>query len=88
MEDTGISPAWRILATNFLGVPSGRHCHWCVHAVFGDGEVTCGNAKSPYADGDRIRTWDGEGCAAKCQVFQLSDFYTSDESYNRMKGNK
>ena len=75
-----ISPKWRALATGFLGVPDGRHCHWCEHMVSEEGEVTCGNNRSKV-DG-RIRSWDGEQCAKECKVFKLSEWYTKDENHD------
>lgn len=84
MVRTGISPKWRKLAKNVLGVAIGRHCHWCKYMVSNDGEVTCGNPKSPFAaDGDRIRTWDGVECAKQCRVFELNEWYKSDENYDK-----
>ena len=79
---SAISPKWAKLSRFFLGLPDGRHCHWCEHSMFnGDGEVRCGNAKSIATDGERIRSWDGAACAAKCGEFRLAAHYTSDEKF-------
>ena len=79
----GISPKWSELATGWLGVASGRHCHWCKHIVHDDGESTCGNDKGKFYDGDRIRTWDGVDCAAECECFELSEYYTDDKNLEK-----
>lgn len=80
---TGISNKWKQVAKNWLGIESGRHCHWCKHMVSKDGEVICNNKVSPFADGDRIRTWDGEICAKDCPVFELNDWYKDDANFER-----
>lgn len=78
-----ISKKWRKIASNFIGVPSGRHCHWCKHKVSKDGDVTCGNKASPFADGDRIHSWDGGKCARGCSVFELDQWYTDNDNYDK-----
>jgi hypothetical protein len=76
-----ISPKWIPFAKGWLGNKDGKHCHWCKFAEFDEGEVTCGNPKSKFCDGDRIRSWDGLGCAEECGLFEISDWYTKDENF-------
>ena len=78
-----ISPKWSKLAKAVLGDKSGRHCHWCkfIQSVEDGSEVHCSNKDSPFCDGDRIRTWDGQECASKCKVFELDEWYTQDENH-------
>ena len=83
MSKTGISEKWSKMSISWLGNPDGMHCHWCEYSVSEDGEVTCSNKKSKYFDGNRIRTWDGEECAKNCLEFDLSDWYKSDENYDK-----
>ena len=78
-----ISPKWSKLAKSVVGNKEGKHCHWCKHMKSEDGEVTCENPKSKFSDGERIRTWDGEGCANECGVFELSPWYESDKNYDK-----
>jgi hypothetical protein len=77
-----ISPKWKPVAKGWLGNSNGKHCHWCSFAEFGDGEVTCGNPKSKFHDGDRIRTWDGLQCAKECGLFELDKWYTEDKNFD------
>jgi len=77
-----ISTKWSRLALSVLGDKDGRHCHWCKYMQSEEGEVTCTNKNSPFCDGDRIRTWDGLGCASVCKVFELDDWYTNDNNYD------
>lgn len=86
MEATGISKQWEAIAESWLGEKSGRHCHWCRHMKSEDGEVTCTNKASKFCDGDRIRTWDGLGCAKECGLFELDDWYKSDENVAKTFG--
>lgn len=81
MSKTGISSRWAEVARGCLGNSEGIHCHWCVHAKFDEGEVTCGNEKSKFCDDDRIRTWDGEYCAKECGLFELSEWYKDDKNF-------
>jgi hypothetical protein len=80
---TGITEKWGLIAKSWLGVASGRHCHWCKHKISCDFEVTCGNKASPYCDGERIRTWDGQSCARACQVFELNNWYKDDANIGK-----
>jgi hypothetical protein len=79
-----ISPKWSKLAENMLGDKNGRHCHWCKFINTHDGIAECSNPQSEFCDGDRIRTWDGLGCAAECKLFELDDWYTDDKNYEEM----
>ena len=78
---TGISKKWSEVAQSWLGIKSGRHCHWCKNAKSEDGELWCGKGK--YKS-ERIRTWDGEYCAKSCKLFELSPFYKTDVTFNKM----
>lgn len=78
-----ISPKWSELAESFIGSKEGRHCHWCKHIEIREGEASCANPKSKFNDGDRIRTWDGLDCASECHCFELDEFYTKDENYDK-----
>ena len=79
-EETGISEKWKPLASLWLGSEAGEHCHWCKHIVEDDGTVECGNPDSEIKG--RIRTWDGEGCARRCKIFELLDRYKSDKNHD------
>jgi len=81
-----ISPKWKPVAKGWLGNSNGKHCHWCTHMISEDGEVVCTNIKSKFCDGDRIRTWDGLGCAKECGFFKLNEWYTKDENYDAVFG--
>ena len=77
-----ISPKWIPVAKGWLGNEEGKHCHWCKFKDTEEGEVTCSNPKSKFCDGNRIRTWDGLGCAEECGFFELDEWYTKDENYD------
>jgi len=79
-----ISEKWSELAKSILGDESGRHCHWCKFIDTHDGIAECSNKDSPFYDGDRIRTWDGLGCAKKCPFFELDDWYMDDRNYDKI----
>lgn len=78
-----ISAKWKHIAASWLGTSSGRHCHWCKYMLSEEGEVRCGNQNSQFCDGDRIRSWDGATCAAECSVFELDEWYTCDENFDK-----
>jgi hypothetical protein len=78
-----ISKKWKIVAKNWLGTVTGKHCHWCRFMKSEEGEVTCTNINSMFCDGDRIRTWDGIGCAKECGLFEINEWYTKDENYDK-----
>jgi hypothetical protein len=73
-----ITDAWNEISKSWLGVGGGKHCHWCEHIICGDGAAVCGNKESPLHDGDRIRSWDGSGCAGECAMFKLDPHYEDD----------
>lgn len=75
-----ISSGWSKIAKNWVGNKEGKHCHWCRFAKFDEGEVFCKNKKSKFNDGDRIRSWDGEGCADECGQFEIGQYYTDDKN--------
>lgn len=78
-----ISLKWKRVAYFWTGNKKGKHCHWCKFAKIEDCEVYCGNKKSKFCDGKRIRTWDGESCAKKCGYFEIAKWYTSDRNFNK-----
>lgn len=78
-----ISPEWSRIAERWLGLPTGRHCHWCRHISHDEGASYCSNPASKFNDGDRIRTWDGKHCAAECSVFELDAWYEDDENVEK-----
>lgn len=82
VNKTRISPKWAKFAEGWLGTADGRHCHWCKYIHCEDGGAECENIKSPFCDGDRIRTWDGIVCATNCPVFELDDWYKSDNNFD------
>ena len=77
-----ISPKWSKFANSLFGNKSGRHCHWCRFMKSNGGSVICVNKNSKFSDGDRIRTWDGGGCAKECYFFELDKWYTKDKNYD------
>ena len=81
--DTGIGKEWAVFAKGWLGYSDGKHCHWCEHMVSEEGTVECGNPDSKFFDGDRIRTWDGRGCAVNCECFSLDAWYRDDSNLKR-----
>ena len=83
--ETGIGKEWSKFAKGWLGYADGRHCHWCEHMDSEEGEVTCLHPDSKYNDGDRIRTWDGRGCAMDCECFSLSAWYKEDSNLANMR---
>ena len=78
-----ISPKWIPVAEGWTGNKEGRHCHWCKHKTNSEdgGEAYCGNSGSQFSNGKRIRSWDGEGCAAQCKLFEIDEWYTEDENF-------
>ena len=82
---TGISEKWKPLAKAWVGNEEGRHCHWCKHIDHDNesGTSDCINPKSEFSDGYRIRSWDGEGCAKKCGLFELKDWYKDDKNVGK-----
>ena len=72
-----IGREWSKIATGFVGNPEGQHCHWCKHIKTGDGAAWCNQPGAIYGDGERIRSWDGEG-AVGCGVFKLDPWYEDD----------
>jgi len=87
-NNTGISNKWANLAISFVGNSSGRHCHWCKFIILDEYEAVCGNKLSEFADGERIRTWDGEGCAKNCDFFELNDWYKDDKNFYKFFENE
>ena len=81
-----ISTKWLELAKSVLGNETGKHCHWCKFINCYDGIAECSNPKSKFCDGDRIRTWDGLECASKCGLFEIDEWYTSDNNYEGIFG--
>lgn len=78
-----ISKLWSKLSLSLFNNIAGRHCHWCKHMISEDGQVYCQNKQSQFNDGKRIRTWDGAECAILCSYFELDEYYTKDENYNK-----
>lgn len=78
--DTGISPGWANIAKGWIGIESGKHCHWCRSIRHNDGCSYCNNPNSKFSDGHRIRSWDGEECAEDCGVFELNEHYKDDRN--------
>ncbi len=78
-----IGSEWSKIARQYVGNKHGEHCHWCAHIKHDDGESFCSNPESKFCDGDRIRTWDGEGCAEECGVFKLDPWYEDDANIQR-----
>jgi len=81
-----IDSKWTKLAKGFVGNKEGKHCHWCKHMdnkKF-EGEVYCSNKNSKFSDNQRIRTWDGEGCAEECGHFQLDAWYEDGKNFDAM----
>ena len=76
-----ISSKWSDFALSLFGNKGGEHCHWCKFIESDGGEAHCINKKSEFCDEDRIRTWDGIGCAKKCGYFELDEWYTSDANF-------
>jgi len=81
MKQTEISEKWKPISEGWLGNNMGVHCHWCKFIHNDDGESSCDNKKSK-AYKQRIRTWDG-AFAEECHFFELSDWYKSDENYDK-----
>lgn len=77
-----ISPKWSKLSKRVFGNSEGKHCHWCKYIKSEDGESRCTNKLSKFCDGDRIRTWDGEGCAKECGQFKINKWYTDDKNFD------
>jgi len=78
-----ITEKWSKLANAVLGDVLGRHCHWCKF-IDSDGDTArCSNKESLFSDGDRIRTWDGLGCASECKQFELDEWYQDDKNYGK-----
>lgn len=79
---SGISKKWKDVARMWLGDEWGRHCHWCKFIEYDDGCSFCKKPKSKFADGNRIRSWDGKQCAEECGLFELKDWYKDDKKYD------
>ena len=80
-KETGISDSWKPYGVFWVGSDAGEHCHWCKHMISEDGAVNCGHPDTKFEG--RIRTWDGAECARECDLFELDDWYKSEENFKK-----
>lgn len=77
-----IGQVWSKVALCWAGNAEGRHCHWCAKIIREDGESHCLTPGAIYGDGERIRSWDGEG-AVECPKFELDPWYEDDGNVDK-----
>lgn len=78
-----ISKKWAEVSLNWLGIEDGKHCHWCNFCRNEEGKSYCDNKQSKYFD-IRAASANGEAMPKDCGLFELSEFYTSDDNYNKV----
>lgn len=83
MQQNKISPKWREVSQDILGIDTGRHCHWCSHIYWDreEGYQMCANPNSSFGS-ERIRDWEGLDTADLCNEFNLNEYYTDDSNHS------